>query len=508
MRRARSLGRARDVSAPRVSVSLAWVLVSCLFVVVTNASAQQTAEQPAATTVAPPAGTPEPPPATEPPPPTAAEAPAAPETTPDVTEPSSYPTPAAPPPVPAAAEEAEAEADPLGGGVKFKAGKGVDIKSNDGNFSLNLRFKGQIQDELQLPSAEGSNNRNHLYIRRMRLAAAGAVFSKTIKYKIELSFAGGELSRQPVAVSGATPAQAMGTVTSSREVLQQAPLLDLYLDFTAIRDLQLRVGQAKVTYGRERILGDSDLQTVDRSIDDVEFNYDRDVGVELRSTDLGGIDKFRYFLGLYAAEDRNSSLNTIGTGDFGFLYFARLETLPFGSFEETPVDFARTSPKLSFGLAYALVQSDVHSAYANQGGAVAQSPVPQAIVDYTSHNFTADFLFKAAGFSALGAFHYRKVAGLPEDVFGRDGIGVVIQAHYLFAKEAPFALAGNYSTVRKVGDDSAIDERSEAGGGIGYYFNDHALKLEAEFEHIWGVGEGEAERKPDNRLRLQLSFII
>src|SRR5262245_49671065 len=104
------------------------------------------------------------------------------------------------------------------------------------------------------------------------------------------------------------------------------------------------------------------------------------------------------------------------------------------------------------------------------------------IVDFNSHNFTADFLFKAAGFSALGAFHYRKVADLPNNVFGRDGIGVALQLHYLFSKDVPFSVAVNGSTIRGVGDDTTIQERSEMGGGLGYHFFEHGLKIEVEYE--------------------------
>jgi hypothetical protein len=227
---------------------------------------------------------------------------------------------------------------------------------------------------------------------------------------------------------------------------------------------------------------------------------------------------FRYYLGIYAAEDRNAGNNTIGAGDFGYLYFARFEVLPMGKFEDTPVDFQRTSPKLSFGVAYAFVQADATSPYAVQSLGAAQPSMgrPGPIVDYNFHNATADFLFKASGFSALGAFHYRKTADRPSNVYGRDGIGLVLQLHYLFSQDVPLAIAANASTVRGIGDDTNIQERSEIGGGLGYYFFEHGLKLEAEFEHLWR-DRSQPERapmltpqlsSPDNRLRIQLSFII
>jgi hypothetical protein len=482
---------------------------------VTKLHAQPAEPPPPAPVVTTPAPATEDPPAADAPPPSASEiAPPAPQLEP--IQPS-FPTPATTS-VPVESPTAAAPAvDPLAGAVSFKPGKGLDIKSNDGNWSLNLKLKGQFQDEFALPTLEGAPSRNYFFVRRMRLAIGGSIFTKDIKYKTELTFAGQELNRRTVAVSGATPAAMGGAVTSSAEVLQQAPLLDLFIEFQQLRDLTLHVGQAKVPFGRERYLGDSDLQTIDRSIDDAEFNFDRDMGVELRSTDLGGVGMFRYYLGIYAAEDKNAGNNTIGVGDFGYLYFARFEVLPMGKFEDTPVDFARTSPKLSFGIAYAFVQSDITSPYAVQSAGTAQPSMGRPPkVDYNFHNFTADFLFKASGFSALGAFHVRKLADLPEDINGRDGIGLTLQLHYLLSKDVPLGIAANASTVRGLGDDTNIQERNEIGGGLGYYFFEHGLKLEAEFEHLWR-DKGQPENttpltpplaSPDNRVRIQLSFII
>jgi hypothetical protein len=450
-----------------------------------------------------------PPPASEPPPPSASEiappTPTAPSPTLAPSEPA-YPVPATPTPLlEQPVTPVAAPADPLEASVKFKPGKGLDIKSADGNWSLNIRQKGQFLDETQFPGLEGAKDRSHFILRRLRLALGGTVFSKNIKYKLEFSFAGQELGRAPVAVSGATPAAEMGMVQTGREVVTQVPALDAFLEFGHIRDAVLHVGQAKVPFGRERILGDSDLQTVDRSLEDVEFNFDRDMGVELRSTDFLGLDTLRYFIGIYAAEDRNATLTSLGTGDFGLLYFARVEVLPMGGFEDTPVDFAHTSPKLSVGAAYAFVATDSISPYATTTSIAATSGSGPAEVDYKFHNFTADALFKVSGFSLLTAFHYRKAVSLPEDLFGRDGLGFVAQGHYFVSEDFPLGLAANYSTVRKVGDDSTITERSEAGGGLAWYFYDHALKIDAEFEHLW---RETGDLKPDNRLRVQLSYIL
>ncbi|HKP55723.1 MAG TPA: porin [Polyangiales bacterium] len=491
--------------------------MACVVAVATKTHAQATepvapppAVPPATTTPAP---TVAPPPAADVPP--AVVAPAEPAPALQPIEPS-FPTPAPAAAAAPAEPVAEKAPDPLEGNVKFKAGKGLEIKSNDGNYSLNLGMKGQFLYELQSSADESVNARDYFFIRRMRVSLAGTVFTKDLKYKAEFTFAGQELSRTQAAVSGATPATMGGTVQTSREVVQQVPLLDLFLEYTFTRDLVLHVGQAKVPFGRERILSDAVLQTVDRSIDDAEFNFDRDMGIELRSTDLGGAGMFKYFLGIYTAEERNSGLTTLGTGDFGYLYFARFEITPMGSFEETPVDFARTTPKLSFGLAYAFVQADARSPYASQSLGTTLALPGVAQVDYSFHNFTADLLFKAGGLSVLGAFHVRKLAQKPEnmmgdEVEGRDGFGFVAQALYLISQSCPLAFGGNVSMVQALGDESTILQQAQAGANLAYYFFEHGLKIDAEFEHTWRTHTEDTMGpldSPDNRLRIQASFIL
>ncbi|HKU45035.1 MAG TPA: porin [Polyangiales bacterium] len=489
--------------------------MACILAVVFEANAQPTEPAPAA-----PEALSTPAPAQQP---SASDTPATPPANQEVAPPTTLPPvePSFPTPVPPVAAQAAptepaaaaAPADPLAGNVKFKPGKGLDIKSNDGNWSLNLKLKGQFLYELQSSSDEDIDARNYFFVRRLRLALGGSMFTKELKYKLEFTFASAELSRSPAAVSGAMSAMPMGRVQTQREVVQQVPLLDAFLEYTLARDAVVHVGQSKPVYGRERVLSDSDLQTVDRSIDDVEFNFDRDIGLELRSTDLGGIDKLRYYLGVYMAEDRNASTTTLGTGDFGMMYLARFEVLPMGSFEDTPVDFAHTSPKLSFGLAYAFVQLDATSAYATQSLGTQLPVMGVTKVDYNTSNFTADLLFKASGLSVLGAFHYRKASSLPEDVNARDGLGFVVQAQYFVSKDVPIGIGGNVSMVRKVGDDSTILERSEAGANLSYYWFEHGLKIDAEFEHGWreepAMGMLDATlASPDNRVRVQLSFIL
>ena len=460
-------------------------------------------------------------------PPTAA--PAAPEATPPTLAPVSpgFPTPEAqpvsvappaPPVVEAPPAAAPAEPDPNAGIVSFKPGKGLDVKSNDGNFSLNLRLKTQLLDELN-KTRDAKKATNDFFVRRLRLAFQGNIFSKNVKYKIEFTFAAAELSRaQPktaeAVIPNADPTKAGTAATLDRDVITQSPLLDAYFDLTHLRDLSVRIGQSKVPFGRERMLSDNEMIVPDRSLEDVAFNFDRDMGIDIRSSDFLGLNLLHYYLGVYLAEEKNASFSSLGRGDLGLLYNVRLEFLPFGNFEEVATDFDRGAPKLSIGVAYAFLQSDATSTtgYVNQtlGGVLPGSKLTdQAKIDFNAHNFTADALFKAGGLTFLTAFHYRKAVDLPKAITkARNGLGFVAQAAYLFSNEVPFELQVNYGLIRPVKKDTSnLVASNELGGGINYYFNKHGIKLQAELARIFYEDKAQRSRN-DTRLRLLVQFLL
>jgi phosphate-selective porin OprO/OprP len=88
-------------------------------------------------------------------------------------------------------------------------------------------------------------------------------------------------------------------------VVHGTPVYDAYLQFEQLRDLTVRVGQYRVMYTRERNIADVNPLLIDRSLVNAEFNVDRDIGLDIRSEDLGGIKKLRYYAGVYLGEGRD-----------------------------------------------------------------------------------------------------------------------------------------------------------------------------------------------------------
>lgn len=464
----------------------------------------------------------EPPPAPAEPPLPVAQEPAPLPVAPVTPASASGPASAEPPPAaPAAPDLPEGEAErmaerPLGPGV-YRPGKGFTLQTEDRDFALTARLWGQLLYTFFSPGKAGAEDNHSVQMRRARLALSGNVWGEDTRYKVELGFAPRDLRREPACVDGLAEPAALKPVcgpaalATQRDVVQSSPLLDWYVDFSQLRELNVRAGQGKVPFSRQRMMPDSDMQFVDGRITNDEFNLDRDLGVDFRSPDFLGAGIFRYYAGLYAGEGPNGSDKTLGAGEPGFMYVVRAELLPFGLFTDySEADFERTDDaRLSLGVAYALVQGDAVSPQADAFGAPIVGGADQPpLVDFNSNNFTLDALFKVSGLSLESAFHWRKVNGSFGALVPQNGIGWALQGGYLLPRTiVELVVAG--ALIRGTGV-TTLPDQNELGLGVNCYLARHFLKLQLDLFHLWapestmgattvgGFGDG------DNRLRLQL----
>jgi hypothetical protein len=370
--------------------------------------------------------------------------------------------------------------------ARYVPGKGFELRTQDGDFALTLGAWVQVRYTWL---GDDGDDRHFIEIAKARIVLGGHLWGPDTRYALELGLAARELDRGPVRVDG---------MPSETDALRQGPVLNAYVDCKHLRDLSLRVGQFKVPFSRQQLAAEPELAAVERGLTDPIFAFGRDIGVDLYSDDLLGLDLLRYHVGVYGGEGRNTWERTLGAGDAGFLYDVRIELLPLGVFDEfTEVDFERGGPRLSLGTAYALLQSDATSPLAVQYlGAIFDAGSARPVVDFNAHNFTADAMFMAAGFTAQAAFHLRKVTGVPG---GRDGIGFLIAANYLL-QAVPLAPGASYALIRGA-DDSALEDNNELVVFLDYFLAEHLLKLQLDYSRLWGdAGFGEGS----DRVRLQL----
>jgi hypothetical protein len=368
------------------------------------------------------------------------------------------------------------------GDIKFRPGKGVEINSADDKFQLRIRVRVQMlytyaHDE-NLGTNEGDEpeaNLQDFRLRRARFVFQGYAFGKHNQYKLEID----PLRKDNV-------------------------VLDYYLDFTKNRDIQVRVGQYKISSNRQRVISSGNLEMVDRSQVNSEFSLDRDMSLDIRSRDFLGKNKMRYVLGISSG----NGLNNPQFKDFSMVYLARIEYLPMGIFRDySEVDFARTKPRLSIGATYSFFQN----ADRNRG----MVGVPFADGGTADYHFVfVDAIFKARGFFAISELAFRtgqRDVGdlaptdpdydpdLPTDP--RNGIGWMLQAGYLIPHTGfEFAARGALIKANSKRGATSLTDQYGTTFSLSYYFARHPFKIQADVSQLWEDTFGEGSTV----LRLQL----
>ena len=376
--------------------------------------------------------------------------------------------------------------------AKYVPGKGLEFASVDGAFKLQTRVRAQFLYQGEM--AADSDAEHYFMIRRARVQFGGNLWGKHNKFKLELAVSPRDVSNEGVDLDGDGSADSNFVKTS--------PLLDFYQEFTYLRDMRVRIGQYKVPYSRQRVISSGNLQMVDRAATaNAEFTLDRDLGLDIRSKDLFGLDLFKYYAGVYIGEGRNTSNKTVGAGDQGLMYIGRLEILPLGSFKDySEADLARsTTPGLSIGMAYAYV------ADAPKTRGILGSTITDDVWNY--QNMTGDLMFKYAGFSLLSEVFMRQ-GDSESGAATSDGWGAMAQAGYLIPHTA-VELTGRYGMNRRLGSESEsvfAEGLNEVGGGVGHYFAHHPFKLQGDVFRSWTEEDGPDAGETTIRMQLQTAF--
>lgn len=359
-----------------------------------------------------------------------------------------------------AASQAPIGASPIAEGLDAEFGKGITLRSDDGDFSLTIR--GRIQARAQLlhtPEDDDSEEDTDIgfLIRRMRLVFLGHLGSPSLQFYIQLGFAPGDLENPP------------------------NPIRDAVITWLPTPAFGLRVGQTKVPFNRERVISSSALQLVDRSIVNAELNLDRDVGLQIFHNDVFGLGgRLGFQAGVFGGDGRNR-LNE----DAGLLYVARVQVQPTGRFDDaySEADLLRTdTPRLSFGAGFAYNQ-DTHRRRGTHGAFF------QLDEGFDVLHAEVDLAFKWAGFSLLAELLWRRAIDDDVNVGIVDGetieerfgsaLGVMVQAGYLF--HGGWEVAARFADIRPTHDASGQPEQRELLAGLGWYILDHNLKLQSDY---------------------------
>jgi phosphate-selective porin OprO and OprP len=341
--------------------------------------------------------------------------------------------------------------------VDWKDGK-TTITSKNGQLVISNRMQARYLDENREVEPANDPDRSSFTIRRMRTKFDGWVYTKDLTYELQFDTA------------------------QQTNLLQDA---NVNYDFTKGKKfLMLKAGQYKVPFGRQQLTSSGNQQFVDRSVVSDTFARGRDIGLQLWGTPNNS--KIDWRVGVF-----NGNGRTVSRNDNDDLQMnARLTWQPFGDVKYSEGDFdSTTTPLFAIAAEYE----------ANEFPIAAAGSTPAHADDRTIVG--GDVVFKFKGFSAFAELFQRE-HDRSNNLSDFDDEGYNVQLGY-FVIPQKFEIALRFSELDP-NSDVDDNEREERGLALGYFFNKHNHKLQADYREL----ENNLTRTTDKEARLQYQIIF
>jgi phosphate-selective porin OprO/OprP len=353
--------------------------------------------------------------------------------------------------------------------------KGLDIRSRDGNYYAHIDWRAQMRftsREFDDPIAPNPDVREgDFVINRARFKMGGHAYRRWLKYYLEYD-------------------------------LVNTWLLDLRFTLQPTDALQLRVGQWKVPYNRERVDSSGKQQFAERSIVTPWFTLDRQQGVALFGRLWEGTHADSWYnVGVFSATGRGGSGSVEQPMVLGRWQWNPLgRDLPFSQCDLG----LREKPAASLAVAGASWQGPYASFSSKGGGGLPGHPVGGSDT-YEVRQIMIETAFMHRGFSWQQEYHWKTV---DDTVNGdvRDLEGWYAQVGYFFHAvfpkfPKPLEIAFRLADVDPhigVGDDA----ENEATLAFNWFFNGHRNKLTFDISRLHDRNQ-ETGKRWENRVRLQ-----
>lgn len=309
-------------------------------------------------------------------------------------------------------------------------------------------------------------------IRRARFKFNGFILSPKLQYKLELGLSNRDIS-----------GGSKYTGNSPRYILDAVVKWNFYKNFV------LWAGQTKLPGNRERVISSANLQLVDRSLLNSNFNIDRDLGLQLKHHFTAGNNfVIKETFSLAQGEGRNVVTGNLG----GHQYTTKLEFLPFGNFKSKG-DYLgsslqrESSVKLAVAAAYDFNSNAVRN-LSNRGVYMTNDVglATEGFYETDIKTLFLDAIFKYQGFSFMAEYSNRTAEdpiaknsdGSATGVVVREGNGMNFQSGYLFPKNRE--LTGRFSSI----DIKNKDLSNQYTLGFSKYFVGHKLKVQSDLSYL------------------------
>lgn len=379
--------------------------------------------------------------------------------------------------------------------VNNKFGKGLyNVIAQDSSYSMKfaIRIQSLFIGEWGVNDSTGIEAGNSQFlVRRARLKFGGFAYSPKLVYKVEIGLTNRD-------ISGA----------SSHTKNAPRLILDAVVKWNFYKNFSLWAGQTKLPGNRERVVSSANLQLVDRSLLNSNFNIDRDMGAQLRHHfTIGNNFLIREMYSMSQGEGRNITDANLG----GYQHTGRVEFLPFGKFaskgDYTGGDLKREEkPKLAIATTYDFHDRAVKNK-SNQGSYMTND------VGFFTTNITTVFvdgMFKYKGVSLMAEYANRTAE--KDSVENSDGTktgdvvaigsGMNFQLGYLFKNN--WEVAARYTSIALDKNVTGKDVEAQYTLGVSKYISGHKLKVQTDVSYL--TIENSSDSELMYRLQVDLHF--
>lgn len=345
-------------------------------------------------------------------------------------------------------------------------------------LSLNARDDASLDNDI----AWGFSNA------RSRINFGGNVFSEDWGYFVQLGFGDDTEVRAPVAGQ----ASQASSGPSDSWVFE-----DAYGTYKIGNGWDMKVGQFKMPFLREELVGDTDQLAVDRSITNSAFTQARSQGLQLGYSS----DSFRFF-GAISDGLRTANTDYVSSAEADFAFTARGEFMWAGAWSQAE-GFTSWQNSAFFGMVGAAAHYQTGGGTFNTAaGGVGPGNPPSDPADVDLFGLTADVTVKGNGWNAFGAFIWTSTDGGNPGVANvaypgtgtpggpgassMDDIGLVLQGGIFVAPQ--WELFGRFDIIMP--DSSRTtprdDDFSSLAFGVNYYISpdSQAAKFTAQLQYF------------------------
>ena len=346
----------------------------------------------------------------------------------------------------------------------YSYGNGLGITSPDSLYQVNIRFR--MQNRISYNHDEGEEDNIDGQIRRLRLRFDGYIGDPKFGYSMQLSFAAGDVGK-------------------AEEGKNTNIIRDAMIFYYPNKHWSLGFGQTKLPGNRQRVNSSGALQLTDRSINNADFNIDRDFGFQVLYNKRNQ-EKFSYIL--RGAISTGEGRNWTNFKDTGLAYTGKVELFPLGEFTKGGSNYEgdlvhEQTPKLMLSGAYS---------YNDRAHRTAGMLGDDIIGGKTANikSLFLDAMLKYRGWNVMYSYMNRNSDNVlfynPADIsdfnYIYNGEGMDFQGSYTFPKH--WEVIGRYST-QKVDKDifEFTPNTNQYTLGLTKYIWEHAFKLQAEFTY-------------------------